>query len=614
MEVYAVTREFSEWGKGFYNRLPAAVRNSLRSSGICHFLVVVKDEVGELRSFDFGPLGGDVAGLPGLGSGLGPGLDSVLDRRDTLDLGSIARDLPPMRRSKSDSALLEAARRSTAEEESFAAAGALETAFAASCAGSSDDDVSPRDFDTGRYDTLSATPSASNSPSAKGRFHRVASTSVMPSATAPPKSSRWLRLQRRRAATEGEIREQVLDALPEGAHYVGETQLTLDEIRDFNEDRCLQYLLHDNDCRHYINDLCLHLCPTAPERFKKGVASRVSWQSAWQRVKQGRPHEALLVLPLQAFADLNNASAVQRMKHAASASFAFGLGMRVVPFLAPNLGLQSGVAAALGTFTRAAPTRRLVTTAAGAVAGVAGETPVVREAIVLGGTAVGGAIDLTRGVAGAGANLLAFAANGIGLGGGSSAAVAGGSMRAASAAAAAAGEFASGAKAGEFVSNAGASLAAGAAVGAAVASKRAAEDPRAVERTYDVAGSSGDLEHMDHENEMLTGRDSKGRVRDVVGRVGRAAVNGWKRVVSPGHLSSRRISRKTRIGGLNNDGDVPEVVPESPKRKQRGFPRVLRFGEGNEGGAVKKKRFVFRKKGSSENLTLHASGTSSTSR
>ena len=64
MEVYAVTREFTEWGKGIYNRLPSAVRNSLRSSGICHFLVVIRErDTNTITSFDFGPIGGDVAGL-----------------------------------------------------------------------------------------------------------------------------------------------------------------------------------------------------------------------------------------------------------------------------------------------------------------------------------------------------------------------------------------------------------------------------------------------------------------------------------------------------------------------------------------------------------------------
>ena len=70
-----MTRDFTEWGKGIYNRLPSAVRNSLRSSGICHFLVVIRDpDTKTITSFDFGPIGGDVAGLPGLRSRPAEGL------------------------------------------------------------------------------------------------------------------------------------------------------------------------------------------------------------------------------------------------------------------------------------------------------------------------------------------------------------------------------------------------------------------------------------------------------------------------------------------------------------------------------------------------------------
>jgi len=599
MEVYAVTREFTEWGKGIYNRLPSAVRNSLRSSGICHFLVVIRDpDTKTITSFDFGPIGGDVAGLPGLRSALSSELDlsNLTNARDAMDMSSVARELPSLRRSKSDSELLDTAARSTAQESSEAAGGER----AASCAGSSDDEASPCAADASRRFESPAPPaSASASASPKGRFHRVASTSVIASQTAP--RSRWSRLQRARKAVEGEIREVRMDALPKGAHYVGDTALSLEHIRNFNAERCVQYLLHDNDCRHYVNDLCAHLCPNAPEAFPRGVASKVSWQSAWQRVRSGRPHEALVVLPLQVFADVNNAPAVQRMKHAASASFAFGLGMRVVPFLAPTLGLRSGVAAALGTFTRAAPTRRLVTTAAGAFAGVSAETPVVREAIVLGGAAVGGAIDVTRGVAGAGANLLAFAANGVGLGGGGSAAAtgaaAGTSMRAASAAATAAGEFAANAKAGEFVSNAGASLAAGAAVGAAAASRRAADDAALARRALSLETFPRDAADGVGVVGEDTGRDEKGRVRNVVGRVGRvgrAAVDGIKRFASPARRSARlgrgararaRRGRRSRRGRARRSGVAEEegiagCAPRVAVRRPRGSVR--------EGAAVRR--------------------------
>ena len=149
MEVYAVTREFTEWGKGIYNRLPSAVRNSLRSSGICHFLVVIRDpDTKTITSFDFGPIGGDVAGLPGLRSALSSELDlsNLTNARDTMDMSSVARELPSLRRSKSDSELLDTAARSTAQESSEAAGGER----AASWGGAARDQASPCAADASR--------------------------------------------------------------------------------------------------------------------------------------------------------------------------------------------------------------------------------------------------------------------------------------------------------------------------------------------------------------------------------------------------------------------------------------------------------------------------------
>ena len=243
---------------------------------------------------------------------------------------------------------------------------------------------------------------------------------------------------------------------------------------------------------------------------------------------------------------------------------------------------------------------------------------------MLGGAAVGGAIDVTRGVAGAGANLLAFAANGVGLGGGGSAAAtgaaAGTSMRAASAAATAAGEFAANAKAGEFVSNAGASLAAGAAVGAAAASRRAADDAALARRALSLETFPRDAADGVGVVGEDTGRDEKGRVRNVVGRVGRvgrAAVDGIKRFASPARRSAR-LGRGARARRAE-DGEAVEgarVVPESPKRKaSQGVPRALRFGD-PEGRSAKARRFdvrrVFGKVPSAENLAAANGAASST--
>ena len=353
MEVYAVTREFTEWGKGFYNRLPVPVRNGLRAAGVCHYLVVVRDpNKGEIYSFDFGPVGGDVTGR------LAGGSRRSIDETPTDVIKS------QLRKSQS--------------EPSLATIAAIERAAVASADGGGGSDAGGAAAGRGA-----------------GGMRRSAST-VRALSTARGK----------KPPTVGEIRERKLEALPEGVHFVGHSDLTLDDIRRFNAARCTNYSLHANDCRHYVDDLCAHACPDAAERYRRGVASRVSWQQTWGRVKSGRPHEALYVMPLQLMADVNNIPAINRIRSACSASFVFGLGMRAIPFLCKPV---APVAAALGV-VKTPPARRIVTTAAGAVAGVSSEVPVVREALYVGNAVVGGVADVTRYAIAAGANLFSTSA------------------------------------------------------------------------------------------------------------------------------------------------------------------------------------------------------------
>ena len=59
-------------------------------------------------------------------------------------------------------------------------------------------------------------------------------------------------------ATPGHVRERRLNAIPqEGTYLVGRTSMTLEDIRGFNATRDPMYQVNKNDCRHYVNDLCL---------------------------------------------------------------------------------------------------------------------------------------------------------------------------------------------------------------------------------------------------------------------------------------------------------------------------------------------------------------------
>lgn len=334
MEVYAVTREFQEWGKGLYNRLPTPIRNGLKAAGVCHYMVVVREgPEGDLYSFDFGPVGGDVTGA--LSGGSLAGFPQSQLCFDDVVPGSL-----PMRRSQSTPALFKEA----PEEE----------------------------------DELDEPVEATVEILAAAKDPAAAAAG---SSTAGGKSRRRRPLGRREKKwVVGEIREHKIDELPEGTHFLGTTEMTLDDIRDFNAGRSKMYALHDNDCRHYMNELCSRLVPDLQKLGRGGVASKVAWDATWGRLRSGRPE--IHLLPIQAMADLRNQPALERIKTASMASVMFSLGMRALPIVfKPVLPLATAVG-------NAGPVRRLVTTAAGAVAGVSSEVPIVREALFAGNVAM----------------------------------------------------------------------------------------------------------------------------------------------------------------------------------------------------------------------------------
>jgi hypothetical protein len=60
LEVYVVSRAFSEFGGAVFNRLTPEMRRYMVDIGICHYMTVFRTPDGRLVQFDFGPQGGDV--------------------------------------------------------------------------------------------------------------------------------------------------------------------------------------------------------------------------------------------------------------------------------------------------------------------------------------------------------------------------------------------------------------------------------------------------------------------------------------------------------------------------------------------------------------------------
>ncbi|PSC67023.1 hypothetical protein C2E20_9320, partial [Micractinium conductrix] len=93
-------------------------------------------------------------------------------------------------------------------------------------------------------------------------------------------------------AGAGEVRERRLSRLPEAHMYVGRTPLTMADIRAWNtlqEQGCMDYELHANDCRHYINCLVKYTTgqdsaasATLQHRWRQGTAAGpTAWPAAW---------------------------------------------------------------------------------------------------------------------------------------------------------------------------------------------------------------------------------------------------------------------------------------------------------------------------------------------
>jgi hypothetical protein len=65
LEVFVVSRAFSEFGGPLFRSMTPEMRRSMVDLGICHYMTVFRTPDGRLVQFDFGPHGGDVEKVNG---------------------------------------------------------------------------------------------------------------------------------------------------------------------------------------------------------------------------------------------------------------------------------------------------------------------------------------------------------------------------------------------------------------------------------------------------------------------------------------------------------------------------------------------------------------------
>eukprot|EP00883_Tetradesmus_obliquus_P002834 jgi/Sobl393_1/13051/SZX69798.1 len=221
LEVYVVSRAFTEFGGDVIKRMPQEARDHMIDMGLCHYMTVFRTPDGQLVQFDFGPLGGDVQKAHG-------------------PIGTFLK--------RAHAAALAQAGQQQQQQQQF-----LQLAAAGAGAGSSAVASSSGDDGAGSSRGMVHSPSAPMllplaSMDLSGAAGEAAGAAMRGEVMAAP--------QRRKKGVSGEIREKELAVLPPASMYMGRTQLSLADIRRYNSAQSsMMYTLHDNDCRHYVNSL-----------------------------------------------------------------------------------------------------------------------------------------------------------------------------------------------------------------------------------------------------------------------------------------------------------------------------------------------------------------------
>ena len=178
-------------------------------------------------------------------------------------------------------------------------------------------------------------------------------------------------------ATPGHVRERRLNAIPqEGTYLVGRTSMTLEDIRGFNATRDTMYQVNKNDCRHFVNDLCLEgtgvqsVCSKyvrgevfgnsilSPAALYAGEAASpeakdLAEAAEKERARRRKARELAVLLPILAVADLENVPVWDRLGQASTAALFVGVSVRAIPAAAAALA-ASRAAAATGAGAAAA--------------------------------------------------------------------------------------------------------------------------------------------------------------------------------------------------------------------------------------------------------------------
>ncbi|GMH32584.1 hypothetical protein BSKO_00418 [Bryopsis sp. KO-2023] len=179
----------------------------------------------------------------------------------------------------------------------------------------------------------------------------------------------------------GEIREAMLVELPAAHVYMGESRLSIEDIRNFNGIQSMDYELHKHDCRHYVNNLV---------QYTTGVnAASVKFVKEYFKTQgeNAPPLSSTVVGLLQSITDVSNWSRVKTTGKATVAALLYLAGSSAVRARPPAVPIPKR------------PVKRAAMTALASVAASCPEIPMVKGAAAIGSMVTEGAKKVTTGTA-----------------------------------------------------------------------------------------------------------------------------------------------------------------------------------------------------------------------
>ncbi|CAI7880153.1 unnamed protein product [Closterium sp. NIES-53] len=340
-EVFMCYRALRELSGQFYHRLPTPVKNELRDAGLCHYMAIIRSPEGQLIQFDFGPRGKDVEWRPASNNSSNSNSSSnssssSLQIAGNSNVGGLRRDQLlqcTMSCSKPPPPTVSTSSTTT----TTATTTATTTTNCSRKEGCSSSSSSTMDRSEGRS---SSSCGCCDSGSFRQQAQRMglqglACNALLQHGGGHGSGMASLTLHQMDLADcaipppNGEIREELIGALPETAVRVGVTRMSIADMRAFYSSLDFNYLLNRNDCRHFV-DAFVHYTTGVDRASSRLIRANMNLR---MRARPWQPVDPIIII-CQRILEKENTYRVFTACHAAFTSLSSAVLLRV--------GIQSG--------------------------------------------------------------------------------------------------------------------------------------------------------------------------------------------------------------------------------------------------------------------------------